>query len=86
MLEIIKNNETDKKELEMILYHNHLPLLDDIGLVDWDRDTQSVCRGQSFDDVTPLLKIISEDLLEHPVGGSDRSPRERHEQKPRISE
>lgn len=81
MLEIIKNDETEEKELEMLFYHKHLPLLNDIGLVDWDQEAQSVWRGRSFDDIRPLLEIIAEDLSEHPVGRSDRRSRMRHEQK-----
>lgn len=42
------------------LYHVHLPKLEGMGLVDVDRERRSVRRGQNFDDIEPLVRLIDE--------------------------
>jgi hypothetical protein len=37
------------------LYHVHLPLLDDLGYVEWDRERRAIARGPAWQEVAPLL-------------------------------
>lgn len=39
----------------IVLYHNHLPKLDDMGFIDWNPETQTIERGKRFNEVQALL-------------------------------
>lgn len=39
--------------------HQHLPKLADAGVVEWDRETNELWRGRRFDEVRPLLELLS---------------------------
>lgn len=42
------------------VYHNHLPKLDDLGFVSWDRETGVVTTGPEFEAIRPLLELLAE--------------------------
>ncbi|WP_435158454.1 DUF7344 domain-containing protein [Haladaptatus sp. DFWS20] len=42
------------------MWHIHLPKLADHGFIDWDRETQRVTKGPKFDEIEPLLTVLSE--------------------------
>jgi hypothetical protein len=42
------------------MQHVHLPKLADHGFIDWDQDTQRVTKGPQFDEIEPLLTVLSE--------------------------
>ena len=44
--------------LAISLQQNHLPQLEDHGFVEWDRETNTVSRGDSFDEVEPTLRML----------------------------
>lgn len=50
------------KNQKLELYHNHLPKLDDAGLIEWDREEGVVEKGPRFDEVHPLLDFASENI------------------------
>jgi hypothetical protein len=41
------------------LRHNHLPKLEEAGLVEWDRETGTVSRGPEFEAVEPALRLLA---------------------------
>lgn len=47
--------------LHLQLRHNHLPKLDDYGLVDWDPEHETLSRGPRFEEVEPFLDVIGDD-------------------------
>ncbi|ELY75168.1 hypothetical protein C487_13492 [Natrinema pallidum DSM 3751] len=51
---------TDMEEARLLteMKHTHLPLLEDYGFIDWDRDTHEVTKGPNFDDIRPFLEMI----------------------------
>lgn len=49
---------TDRLALEM--YHVHLPRLETMGFIEWDRRTNSVERGPTFEDFRPLLSALDQ--------------------------
>lgn len=53
---------------EVLLYHQHLPRLDDVGLIEWDEDTGVATRGPWFEDSRPLIESIVE-LEDERAGG-----------------
>lgn len=38
--------------------HVHLPKLEDLGFIDWDRRTHEVRQGPRFDEIEPLLDVL----------------------------
>ncbi|PCR91876.1 transcriptional regulator [Natrinema ejinorense] len=57
----IGDTETTDEELEALLVemeHTHLPLLEDYGFINWDRDTHEVTKGPKFDEIRPLLELM----------------------------
>lgn len=58
---ILRSEEEGEPDiLELELRHNHLPKLDDYGLVDWDPETETLARGPRFGEVEPFLDIVDE--------------------------
>jgi DNA-binding transcriptional ArsR family regulator len=53
-------DEEERRTLEEMLETEHLPLLEENGLIDWDRETDVIVRGERFDEIRPLLTLISE--------------------------
>ncbi len=50
------DDEFDQLIIEMT--HTHLPKLEDMGVIDWNRDENVVTKGPDFDDLRPLLELI----------------------------
>lgn len=49
-------DEEDRQTLQLI--HSHLPKLDDVGLIEWDRETHGVREGPRFDEIRPLVESL----------------------------
>lgn len=56
--EEVQRREVDYEELAIELVHSDLPLLEDAGLIRWDRGDNSVTRGPEFYEVEELLDDI----------------------------
>lgn len=52
--------DSDPDLLALELRHRHFTLLDDYGFVEWDPETETLTRGERFDDVVPLLDFVAE--------------------------
>jgi hypothetical protein len=50
----------DSGELTLQLRHNHLPKLDRVGVISWDREAMRVGRGPEFDGIEPLLEPLDD--------------------------
>jgi predicted transcriptional regulator len=50
-------DETDEayRRAQNVLYHIHLPKLANVGLIEYDREHETVTRGESFDAAEPYL-------------------------------
>jgi hypothetical protein len=46
--------------LRIELRHNHLPKLDDAGLVDWDPEAETLERGPRFEEIEPFLDLMDD--------------------------
>jgi len=42
------------------LVHNHLPKLESMGYVSWDRDLGIITRGAAFEEIQPTLDLLRE--------------------------
>lgn len=47
--DLLPRHADDSGSTAIELYHVHLPKLDDLGLVEWDRDRDLVGRGPDFE-------------------------------------
>lgn len=52
--------------LETELFHAHLPKLEDMGYIRWDRDTNEISKGPDWDEIAPLLALIHDHQDELP--------------------
>lgn len=67
----VASTELDADELQratIALHHSHLPHLEGSGLVDWDRGSGSIARGERFEDIRPLLELMEDHREELPHG------------------
>lgn len=63
------DSEDDVIELPaMELYHWHLPRLVEAGYIEWDSDTHTIQRRPNFDEIVPLLDLIT-DYEDELIGG-----------------
>ena len=53
--ENVHEGDEDLERLRVVMYHNHLPKLEQTGLIEWDRRTHEVVRGPRFDEIRPML-------------------------------
>lgn len=58
--ERIEVGERDLEALHVGLYHKHLPVLESLGLVDWDRVAHTVSKGSDFGEIRPKLELLDE--------------------------
>lgn len=62
---------TNDEELENMLIdmtHIHLPKLESLEVIEWDRDENVVTRGPAFEELRPLLELIDRHRDELPDG------------------
>ncbi|OIB58372.1 hypothetical protein [Natrialba sp. SSL1] len=60
------NVPMDSTTLRQQLVHNHLPLLDDLGFVEWETDPLRAIRGDRFDEVAVVFTALHETAAELP--------------------
>ena len=54
--------------LEVKMYHKHLPTLEELGFVTWDREAQAVSKGPKFEEIRPILELLERHRDELPDG------------------
>lgn len=52
--------EGDAVERLVTMNHVHLPKLVDYGLIEWDEDADEVSKGPNFDEIRPLIELLSD--------------------------
>jgi hypothetical protein len=71
LFELLEHNPVDqaavqsataREDVAIQLQHNHLPKLESIGYVTWDREEGTITRGPLFDEIRPCLQL----LRDHP--------------------
>ena len=50
--------ERELEELNVKLVHHHLPLLEEQGLIRWDRDAEQLHKGPRFREVRDMLEAV----------------------------
>lgn len=44
----------------VLLHHVHIPMMDDLGFVDWDAEGATVAPGPKYHDLRPVLALFDE--------------------------
>jgi hypothetical protein len=60
--------DADETVLQSELVHSHLPKLEDMGYIEWDRDTGKIRKGPNWNEIAPLLELIHDHQDELPDG------------------
>lgn len=56
----------DHTATRLQLQHMHLPKLAEMGVIDWDGETDTVAKGPHWDDIAPLLRVLHDHRDELP--------------------
>lgn len=64
ILDDVYAGETNIENLKTQMYHNHLPRLEDAGLIEWQKEDQQVVKGPKFDEIEPLLELLADNAEE----------------------
>ena len=51
-------DDETRDEFLASLRESHLPALEDTGIIDWDRKRDVVTRGERFDELWPVLRLM----------------------------
>lgn len=45
---------------EIQLTHTHLPKLEDMGYIAWDRDHEAIMKGPNWEEIEPVVRLLHE--------------------------
>jgi len=66
-LNLLAEDEEDEL-VQSALVHNHLPKLEEMGYIEWNRTTDKISKGPNWDAIAPLLALIDDHRDELPEG------------------
>jgi hypothetical protein len=53
---------TSSNELMIALHHQHLPMLERAGYIEWHRDSNIIQRGPAFEHIAPVVEILQSNM------------------------
>lgn len=62
------SDDIEPDVLELHLFHSHLPKLEEMDFITWDRETNEISKGPDWDEIKPLLTLIDSHQDELPDG------------------
>jgi hypothetical protein len=65
---VLRGGDADENEVASDLRETHLPMLEEAGIIEWDRETGRVSKGPNFDDAERLLELMAKDADGPPSG------------------
>lgn len=66
--DLMDTMNTRRETLKTSLYHNHLPRMDELGIIEWDKETGEIRKGERFEEVAPLLQLMDDNAEDLPEG------------------
>lgn len=63
---VAKNDARETDELEVQLIHAHLPKLDNMGYIVWDRDNGTVVKGPNWEEIESVVRLLSDNREQIP--------------------
>lgn len=67
-LDIVAERPEDVETLQTEMVHVHLPILVEMGFIEWDKENNRISTGPNWDDIAPILKLIDDHKDELPDG------------------
>ncbi|MEY7848614.1 hypothetical protein AB7C87_05360 [Natrarchaeobius sp. A-rgal3] len=65
--EALEENDTrETEEHEVELVHTHLPKLDDMGYIVWDRDHDNILKGPNWEEIESVVRLLSDNRAQIP--------------------
>jgi hypothetical protein len=55
-------------DLDTVMRHTHLPKLEAMGFIEWDKDADEISRGPNWNQIAPVLTLIHKHRDELPDG------------------
>ena len=55
---IVADGGSDGATTEVELVHVHLPKLEDLGYISWDKDSGTLLKGNRWDEIEPTLRLL----------------------------
>lgn len=65
-LSVVADRAEDAEVLQTQLIHVHLPKLAEMGFIKWDQENNTISKGPRWDEIVPLLRLISDYQVELP--------------------
>jgi len=62
----VRGGSPERRRVAMV--HIHLPKLDDMGIVRWERETAELSKGPKWEELAPLLRWMEQHRDELPEG------------------
>lgn len=59
-LDAAEHSEIDTEALRIRLWHDHLPLLDELDLIEWNRESGEISKGAKWAEIEPVLTLLEE--------------------------
>lgn len=56
----LRRGGDDGEDIHRELNETHLPILDEAGFIDWDRDSGKVTKGDRFEEIAAVLKAMGD--------------------------
>lgn len=66
-LEQLQGEDEDLEPFATKLSHVHLPKLENVGYVEWDRNANTITHGSNYDEIAPLVDLMRDHEDELPV-------------------
>lgn len=66
--EVVRGGEREVDVLRRAFHHNHLPMLESLEVITWDREENTVGKGPEFGDVRPALDLMDDHRDDLPDG------------------
>ena len=57
---VAKNDPREDEKLEIQLIHTHLPRLDDMDYIGWNRDHGTIVKGPNWEEIEPVVRLLSD--------------------------
>jgi hypothetical protein len=64
----VAGGEEDSPLIESELVHNHLPKLEELGYIRWDREAGEIAKGPDWAEIEPLLELLRDHEDDLPDG------------------
>lgn len=56
--DVVSTEERNSEKLHLQMTHNHLPKLEDMEYIQWDRERDEIARGPQFESIEPSLQML----------------------------